>query len=162
MAYDKQNAVHCIGLLYVTVAYLPDQNVSMEEKTQMAERLTGWLRAFEWDVNQDGVVDENDAAKIFVDDVLPYFSEIGTQGLVEEVHRIGDFLLSQTYWNDATSMSLIKQFFLVATADGIYTKSASNIINIIAGAFRIRENEIFISMMDEMNELAVDKENIDE
>ena len=162
MAYDKQNVVHCIGLLYLTVAYLPDQKVSGEEKNEMAERLAGWLRAYEWDVNQDGVIDKNDAAKIFVDDLLPHFSEIGTQGLVEEVHRMGDFILSQTYWNDDTSMSLFKQLLLVASADGILTKSAINIIDIIAGSFRIKENEDFISMMDEMNELAVDKENIDE
>jgi len=89
-------------------------------------------------------------------------AHVGTQGLVEEVHRIGDFLLSQTYWNDDTSVSLFKQLLLVASADGILSKSAINIIDIIAGSFRIKENEDFISMMDEMNELAVDKENIDE
>ncbi len=50
----------------------------------------------------------------------------------------------------------------MASADGILSKSAINIIDIIAGSFRIKENEDFISMMDEMNELAVDKENIDE
>jgi hypothetical protein len=75
---------------------------------------------------------------------------------------MGDFMLSQNYWSDDTSISLFKQLLLVASTDGILTKSAINIINIIAGAFRIKENEDFIIMMDEMNELAVDKENIDE
>ena len=38
MAYDNQNAVHCLGLLYLTVAYLPDQEVSMEEKNSMTNK----------------------------------------------------------------------------------------------------------------------------
>jgi hypothetical protein len=156
MAYEKENIFHCMGLLYLTVAYLPDQEVSNAEKAEMAERLTRWLKAFDYDVNEDGVIDNDDAAQIFLGDVLPFFSEISTEDLVEEVHRICGFLISQSFWDEDISLELLKDLYSVAIADDKLLKSANYVIDTAAKALKIIDNEDVKIMLERMNNIAID------
>ena len=156
MAYDKENIFHCMGLLYLTVAYLPDQEVSNAEKAEMAERLTRWLRAFDWDVNKDGVIDNDDAAQIFLGDVIPFFDEISTGELVEEVHRICSYLMKQSFWDEDISTEILQDLFSVAIADDQVLKSANYIIETIAKDFEISDKEDVKAMLERMNKVAID------
>ena len=155
MAYNKENVVHCLGILYWTVAHIPDQEVSPEEKAEMSEKLTEWLRAFNWDVNEDGVIDNDDAANIFLGDVIPFYNEISTGELVEEIHRICDYLVSLPLWNEDFSKKIIGDLASVAMADNRLLQSGVNIVEMVAEGLGIREN--VSSILDEMNELAVEK-----
>ena len=76
MAYYRKNPVHCMGFLYTAFAHMTDGELSKEDRMHIGEAVLSLLNAFEWDVNEDGEINHDDAAEMLYEDVWPYYFEM--------------------------------------------------------------------------------------
>ena len=153
MAYDKQNVIHCLAFLSLSVAVQGDE-VGKGQRGAMAAKLTEWLRIMDWDVNEDGVIDNDDAIDIFLNEVTPFLGNLNPDELIAEVYQTCAFINSlalEDRWSDNLSKQVVQDIVEVAIADDKVLQSEINLIKAIATTLGIIEDEALVKVLDYLN-----------
>ena len=120
------------------------------------------MNAFEWDVNEDGEINHDDAAEMLYEDVWPYYFEMiyGKDGdnpssenedrVVDEIFAICDFLKGLSWWNSDWGKRVIYDMYEIsASEDGTVDSEKESWLTNMTLLFEIEMTDDFRKYLKE-------------
>jgi|AACY02.10.fsa_nt_gi hypothetical protein len=135
--YKRTSLLHNMAYLYAAYCHLTDGDVDKEELLQIGGRLVGWMKHFDIDLSGDGKIDGKDAAHLLFDIVVPYYDSMDNQSRISEFERILNTFKEQEWYSDKFASGLLLDLKELAEADGKYTDTEKQWIDISAEVFGV-------------------------
>ena len=136
--FKRNSLLHNMAFLYTAYCHLTDGDLDKEEVLQIGGRLIGWMKHLDVDVSGDGKIDGNDAAQLLFDIVIPYYDTMDGKSRIDEFARILNMLKEQEWYSDKFASTLLEDLKGLAEADGKFTDTEKNWINVSADIFGVK------------------------